>query len=134
MMTPRLQEDIFKMRFEDINDEFQKRSLTCEEASLILGISFRTFHRKRVRYDREDFEGRFDLRPGMVSSRKASDEEILKITKLYGDRYRGLSVRYFYEFSSRDHGLKRSYNWTRNTLESAVGSEIQAWRTSTAPS
>ena len=48
---------------------------------------------------------------------RAADREVEFITKLYNERYIGFSVRHFYEFAKREHGLCRSYNWARETLQ-----------------
>lgn len=119
MSTTRLIEDIQKMKFEDIYGRFQKGNLSCEEASEILCVSVRSFHRKRQRYNSEGFDGCFDRRLGRVSPHRAADEEVALITKLYKERYRDFSVRHFYEFACREHSVKRSYSWTKNVLENA---------------
>lgn len=112
-------EGIHKMKFEAIYESHKQRRLSCEEASEILGISMRTFYRKRKRYESEDFEGNFDLRLGRPSPHRAADREVAFITKLYAEKYRSFSVRHFHEFAVREHGFKRSYNWTRNELTRA---------------
>lgn len=117
MRKPQIIEDIHKMRFEDIYGSYTEGRLSCEEASEILGVSVRTFYRKRQRYEAEDFDGQFDLRLGRISPHRAEDREVELITRLYAERYRGFSVRHFHEFAVRDHGCKRSYNWTKNKLE-----------------
>jgi len=60
MKKSQLVEEIFKMRFEDIYGRYQKRRLTCEEAAELLGVSVKTFYRKRQRYEEEGFDGKFD--------------------------------------------------------------------------
>lgn len=119
MRRTQLTEDIHKMRFEDIYGNYKKGRLSCEEASEILGISVRTFYRKRERYESEEFDGHFDLRLGRQSPHRAADREVAFITKLYAEKYRGFSVRHFHEFAVREHGCERSYNWTKNKLEEA---------------
>lgn len=119
MKRSKIIEDIHKMRFEDIYGRYQSKSLSCEEASEILGISIRTFYRKRQRYESEEFDGSFDLRVGRKSSQRAADQEVEFITKLYAEKYRGFNVRHFHEFAVREHNFKRSYNWTKNKLEEA---------------
>jgi hypothetical protein len=119
MRKSQIIEDIHKMRFEEIYESHKKGRLSCEEASEILGLSVRTFYRKRQRYESEDFNGQFDLRLGRQSPHRAADREVTFITKLYAQIYRGFSVRHFHEFAVREHGFKRSYNWTRNKLEEA---------------
>lgn len=119
MRRSQIIEDIHKMRFEDIYGSHKKGRLSCEEASEILGISLRTFYRKRQRYEGEDFDGHFDLRLGRRSPHRAADREVAFITKLYAEKYRGFSVRHFHEFAVREHGVKRRYNRTKNQLEGA---------------
>lgn len=112
-------EEIHKMRFEEIYGNYRQNRLNCEEAAEILGISVRTFYRKRCRYDSEDFNGSFDQRIGRRSPHRAAEREVAFITKLYEERYRGFSVKHFHEFAVREEGVKRSYNWTKNKLEGA---------------
>ena len=47
---------------------------------------------------------------------EAADREVEMITRLYEERYRGMSVAHFHDYAVRKHGLSRSYNWTRQTL------------------
>lgn len=106
-----------KMRFEEVTDRYQKKRLTTEEAAELLGVSVRTFLRKRNRYEEEGFEGRFDLRLNQPSRKKAEENEVRRITELYEKIYRGFNVKHFHEHAQREHGLKYGYTWTKNTLE-----------------
>ena len=117
MNKTRLTEEVFKMRFDDIYDRFMERRISCEEASDLLGVSLSTFFRKRKRFESEFFDGRFDKRLNSISPYKAADKEVELITKLYNEKYKGFSVRHFYEFAKREHELERSYNWARLTLQ-----------------
>ncbi len=74
------------MRFEDIYGRYKSKQLGCEEAAEILGISERSFLRKRRRYESHDFDGSFDLRIGKASPHSAADREVDYITKLYSER------------------------------------------------
>lgn len=118
-LKPTTQEEIYRMRFEEIYTQFTDRRLTCEESAEILGICERTFLRKRRRFECKEFDGRFDLRLGKPSPHRAADREVERTTRLYNERYRGFSVQHFYEFACRDHALSRSYSWTKNTLRHA---------------
>lgn len=117
MKKAELKEGVLKMRFEDVYDRFQKSKLTTEEASDLLGICSRTFLRLRMRYEEEGFEGLYDRRLGQASPRRAADNEVKRITKLYEEKYRGFNVKHFHEFACREHGLKYGYTWTKNQLE-----------------
>lgn len=116
MKVEKTNDEVFKMKFKEVYDEFKGKRLTCEEAAKLLGVDVRTFYRKRQRYDEEDFNGEFDRRVGKESPHKAADEEVEKITRLYNSRYKKFSVKHFHEFAQREHGIKRSYNWTKNKL------------------
>lgn len=119
MATTRAKLEVLQMRFEDIYGRYDKRELTTEEAAEILGISARTFLRKRTRYESGGIDGLLDLRLGKPSPRRAESAEIARITKLYADKYKGFTVKHFHEFACRDHGLTYGYTWTKTQLEEA---------------
>lgn len=119
MKKVQVKEEVLKMRFEEIYDRFQKQQLTTEEASELLGISISSFYRKRGRYEEEGFEGLKDGRLRKLSPFKAADAEVQRITRLYGDQYRGFNIKHFHEFAKREHGLQYSYTWTKTQLEKA---------------
>lgn len=119
MKRSRIIESVLKMRFEEIYDRFRLGGVSCEEAADLLGVSSRTFLRKRERYEEEGAEVQFDRRLDRRSSNRAADEEVERITKLYADRFRGFSVKHFHEFAQREYGLIYSYTWTKNHLEGA---------------
>lgn len=111
MKKTTVKKEVLKMRFEDIYGRYDKRELSTEDAAEILGISVRTFLRKRTRYEEEGFEGFYDKRLGKTSPRRAEDAEVERITKLYSDKYRGFNVKHFHEFARREHSLKYGYTW-----------------------
>ena len=115
-MKTKLSEEIFKMRFIDCYDQYQKRKLTCEEAAELLGISISTFYRKRQTYSEDESDSVFDRRVGKSSHNRAPDHEVEFVTKLFESRYRDFSVKHFYDFAKREHGIKRSYGWIKNKL------------------
>lgn len=119
MTITRTKQEVLKMRFEDIYGRYDKRELTLEEAADILGMSLRTFLRKRTRYDEDGFEGLNDRRLGKPSPHRAADAEVAWVTKLYADKYKGFNVKHFHEFACREHGLKYGYTWTKTQLEKA---------------
>jgi hypothetical protein len=118
-MSVRLKEDYLKMRFSEIYDRYSQKELDTQAAADILGISVRTFLRKRNRYEEEDFDGRFDLRLTRRSPNRAEDREVEILTKLYDEKYRGFSVKHFYGFAKLHPSMTRSYNWCRKTLQQA---------------
>ncbi len=116
MTTVRINEEVLKMRFEEVYSRYMDGKITAEEASSLLHFSSRTFLRKRNRYEEGDFDGRFDRRLGRQSGQRAADEEVEELTRLYRDRYDGYNVRHFHAIAKRQHGVKRSYSWTKNKL------------------
>lgn len=114
-----LTEAIRMERFSEIYVDFEGDRLSCGEAARILGCSERHFLRLRGRYAEEGLEGLRDRRVGRVSPRRAPEEEIEEVSRLYRDRYKGFSVRHFYEYARRCHGLQWSYSWTRLSLARA---------------
>ena len=116
MTRVRVNEEILKMRFEEVYGRFASGEITTEEAASLLNFSSRTFLRKRNRYEEDDFDGRFDLRLGRESGQRASDEEVDELNQLYRERYSGYNVRHFYSIARRKHNVSRSYSWTKKTL------------------
>src|SRR5471030_1588825 len=107
MSQPKLIEGLLEMKFENVYDRFISSKLSCEEAADILGISVKTFFRKRQRYNSEGFAGRFDLRLGKPSPHRAADAEVELITNLYAQRYRNFNIRHFWEFVTHNHDVNR---------------------------
>ena len=118
-MKVKLKEDYLKMRFSDIYNRYSAKELDTQAAADILGISVRTFLRKRHRYDDDGFDGDFDRRLGHQSNNRAADNEVELLTKLYSEKYRGFSVKHFYGFAKLHPSMSRSYNWCRRTLQQA---------------
>ena len=119
MKKARIMEGVMALRFEEISGRFYKGKLTTEEAAELLGVSVRTFLRKRCRGEEEDFDGVYDRRLGRVSGRRASDRVTQEMCQLYRERYRGFSVKHFHEFACREHGLTYGYTWMKTRLECA---------------
>lgn len=117
MQKTRINEEVIKMRFDDVYGRYKGKQIRTDEAAELLGISVRTFYRKRERFEGEGFEGRFDYRLGKPAVNGAADSEVQKMTRLYEERYRGFNVKHFHEYAQREHGLKYGYTWTKNTLE-----------------
>jgi hypothetical protein len=115
-MISKVKTEVFKMRFLEAYELHKERKLSCEEAAELLGISISTFYRKRQICEESNFTGELDRRIGKVSPRRAGEKEVEYVTKIYAQRYKAFSVKHFYEFAKREHGLTRSYNWTKNKL------------------
>lgn len=105
------------MRFEEAYDGWDRGRLTQEEAARLLGVCERTFRRYIVRYEEQGMEGLIDQRLGQVSHRRAPVDEVVALSDLYCNRYRGFTVKHFYSWYRRSHGGIRSYTWVKNTLQ-----------------
>ena len=116
MRRTELQQEIRKMRFEEVYGGWHKRRLSQEEAAQILGVSSRTFRRYINRYDDNGIEGLSDRRLTQASHRRAPVDEVMSLGTLYRKRYRGWNVKHFYSWYRRDGG-KRSYTWVKNILQ-----------------
>ena len=107
------------MRFEDVYGRFQGCQLSCEAAADLLGMSVSTFYRYRDRYEAEGAEGLYDRRLGRVSARRAAVDEVARVLALFETRYPDFTVKHFHEKLVSEHGIARSYSWTKNTLQAA---------------
>jgi len=110
-------QELIMRKFEGAYNKFKRGEIGCEQASELLGISIRQFHRKRKRYEGEGLLGLRDRRIGKPSSNRAADAEVERITKLYEQRYKGFSVRHFHDYLELEHGVSRSYSWVKTALE-----------------
>ena len=112
-------EGVLKMRFEEVYGKYQDRRLTNQEAAELLGISEKTFRRKKEKYKEKGLEGIWDQRVNKRSPKRAEDKEIELVTRLYSEKYRGFTVKHFHEFAQGEHSLKYGYTWTKKVLENA---------------
>lgn len=117
------------MRFEEIYDRHRGKRLSAEEAAQWLGISERTFRRWRVRYEAEGAAGLLDRRLGRISPHRVPADEAERLAALYEQRYTGWTVKHFHERATAQHGLTRSYGWTKSVLQ-ARGLVVKAPRRS----
>jgi transposase len=93
-------------------------TLTWLQAAEILGLHPRSVRRWRARYEAGGAMSLYDRRR-RPSWRKAPGAEVERILQLYRERYRQWSVRHFYRFARRDHGVTLSYNFVRLALQEA---------------
>ena len=105
------------MRFDDVYGRFQGGRVGCEEAADLLGVSVSTFRRYRRRYESDGASGLYDRRLGRVSARRAPADEVMKTLELFETRYWDFTVKHFHEKLVAEHGIERSYTWTKNRLQ-----------------
>jgi hypothetical protein len=105
------------MKFEEVYGRLRRGVLSQAEAAEVLGMSERNFRRWRTRWEAEGAEGLYDRRLGRVSARRAAVDEVMAVLELFDTRYWDFGVKHLYETLVAEHGLRRSYNWLRITLQ-----------------
>lgn len=112
-------QEVRQMRFEELYERRQRRTLTMAEAAEMLGVTERTFRRWSGRYEADGVAGWQDRRIGRLSARAVPVDEALRMVTLYETRYTGWTVTHFHERGHTEHGGTRSYTWTKKTLQAA---------------
>lgn len=105
------------MKFEDVYGRTYRGGLSQSEAAEILGMSERTFRRYRDRFEAAGAEGLYDRRLGRASARRAGVDEVMAVLDLFDTRYFDFTAKHFWEKLTAEHGVSRSYNWVRLTLQ-----------------
>ena len=118
MGRARVLSEIREMRFQDIVGRHHDGKLTCEEAAELLGMSVSSFYRWRQRHQAAGAAGLVDGRLDRASARRAPVDEVAKVLELYETRYFDFTAKHFHE-KLAGHGIRRSYTWTKNTLQAA---------------
>jgi transposase len=118
MDRARIHEGIRRMRFEDVWGRSERSELSQIEAAELLGISERTFRRWRDRHRESGLEGLCDRRLA-PSLRRAPVAEIERMLGLYGDIYRGFTVKHFHEQLIKRHNYILGYTLTKLHLHRA---------------
>ena len=88
-------------------------------AAEIIGISPRTLRRLRRRYEIGGYDGLIDKRHLRPSQRRVPLVEVERVLRLYREQYVGFNVRHFHEIARREHGVRISYSFVKQALQSA---------------
>ena len=112
MDRARIHEGVRQMRFEDVLGRWRRSELSQSEAADLLGVGERTFRRWRDRHDQGGSPGLRDRRLG-PSPLRAPVAEIERMLGLYGDIYRGFTVKHFHEKLQKRHGYTLGYMVTK---------------------
>jgi transposase len=100
-----------RMRFSDLLD----RAETQEAASEVLGISVRTFQRWAERFEAEGDDGLADRCMGRRSPRRAAEEELGRMLRLFRDKYPDFTAKHFHEQAPKS--LNRSGDSSVRTIQ-----------------
>ena len=104
---------------EALLERHERGELNQIEAAEMLGVSERTFRRWRDRLRDEGPEGLADRRIGKPSSRRAAEDEILRMLGLYREHYADFTVKHFHEQLVKRHDYKLGYTVTKLRLHRA---------------
>jgi transposase len=107
------------MRFDDVYGRYRSGVLGCEAAADLLGVSLSSFYRWRERYEAEGASGLADARLGRVSKRRVPVDEVTRVIELFATRYFDFTAKHFHEKLVAEHGIRRSYMWTKLVLQGA---------------
>lgn len=91
--------------------------LTWLQAADILGITARQMRRLRRRYESAGFDGLRDQRSGRVMRKRIPVKTITELCRLRRERYLDYSIKHFHDVVTEQHGLRLSYSWTRQVLQ-----------------
>ena len=127
MTRARVLQEVRQMRFEELYERRQQRTVTMAEAGEMLGVTERTVRRWSGRYHAEGAEGLQDRRIGRLSARAVPVDEALRMVTRYETRYTGWTVKHVHERWQTEHGGTRSSRWTKKTLQ-AAGHVVRAPR------
>ena len=105
------------MKFEDVYGRTYRGELSQSEAAEMLGMSERTFRRYRDRFEADGAEGLYDRRLDRASARRGGADEVMAVLELFDTRYFDFTAKHFWEKLVAEHGVSRSYNWVRLTLQ-----------------
>ena len=94
-------------------------AITWLQAADILGLDPRSVRRWRARFEAGGAVALYDRRCHRPSRRTAPAPEVQRILRLYRERFAGWTVRHFYRFARRDHGVKLSYSFVKLALQEA---------------
>ena len=96
MKRTELLQEIRKMRFEQVHEDWDAGCLTQAEAARLLWVCERTFRRYLVRFEACGLEGLIDRRLEQASHKRAPVDEVLRLTQSYRRRHEGWSAKHFY--------------------------------------
>ncbi|MEO5989113.1 MAG: ISNCY family transposase [Candidatus Eisenbacteria bacterium] len=116
--SPPAQERMMKVR--EVLMRAVNREITWIQAADILGCTARSLRRWKLRYQAVGINGLVDGRThGHRSPMRVKPCELEPLLELYRTRYSGFNVRHFCSIARREHGLRWSYSFVRQALQTA---------------
>lgn len=85
-----------KMRFEEADISYRKRSLTQSGVAMLLELCDRTFRRYMNRYDEGGLDVLADKLLAQASPRQAPVDEVGRLVERYSNRHMGWNAKHIY--------------------------------------
>ncbi len=104
------------MKIQEVILKAISRQILWIDAADIIGVSYRTMKRWKVRYEKYGYDGLFDSRMRRPSPKRVPLKELETILSLYREKYMGFNVTHFHE-KLTDHGIHRGYTFVKNALQ-----------------
>lgn len=119
MKLAKVMQEVRVMRFKEIYNRWETKTLTAEDAADILGVHKRTFQRQCRKYEELGAEGLYDARLDKVAHNTAPVDEVMEMLNLFESKYFDFNVAHFHEKWRDNHGGQRSYVWVKKALQDA---------------
>ena len=107
------------MKIQEVILKAVSKQILWTEAADIIGVSYRTMKRWKVRYEIHGYDGIFDRRMRGPSPKRVPFGELRKILDLYRTTYHGFNVTHFHEKLRDHHGITRGYTFVKCALQTA---------------
>lgn len=107
------------MKIQEVILRAASKQILWTEAADIIGVSYRTMKRWKVRYEINGYDGIFDRRMKRPSPKRAPFQEVQTILELYRNTYQGFNVTHFHEKLQEHHGIDRGYTFVKTLLQTA---------------
>lgn len=107
------------MKIQEVILKAASKQILWTEAADIIGVSYRTMKRWKVRYEKSGYDGIFDRRMKQPSPKRVPMKELQQILSLYRTTYDGFNVTHFHEKLQEHHGITRGYTFVKRVLQTA---------------
>ncbi len=107
------------MKVQEVILRAMAKKMTWWQAAEIIGISDRSMHRWRERYEEHGYDGLIGRRRGKPSNKLVPLAQVEQVLGLYREEYFDLNVCHFHEKLSQEQGIDLSYTWVKLALQGA---------------
>lgn len=107
------------MKIQEVILRAMSREILWSQAAEIIGVSYRTMKRWKVKYKEHGYDGLFDRRTREPSAKRVPLKEVEDILRLYREKYWDFHAKHFHEHLVEDHGIIRSYTFVKAALQGA---------------